>query len=218
MPQINLLSPASKKKVIKAIIPGDPKAEFSLVLPVVLKRSGICLVLGLFLWVILAVNIAKKGKALHTLDQEVQVLVADPKEIEKLRNERAALEKKVKLIDELSSRKFYWYQKFELLSNILPDGVWYEEIYFKPERTVSARGSKATTEERMEFVIRGTAVASSLDDTISLIGNFVEKLERHPEFAKDFDNIDFNTSKGAIGGRDVMKFDFSCQSKSYHGD
>ena len=213
MPQINLLSPAPRNKVTQAVIPGDAKAEFARVSPLLIKRSVICLVVGLVVWIILAVNIVGKEKVKWEIDEKVRVLVADPKEIENLRNERAALEKKVILIDELSSRKFSWYQKFALLTDILPEGIWFEEISFRPGKTTARGKPSAATGEQMEFTLKGTAVAYSLDDAISLIGGFVDKLGKNTDFAKDFEDMDFNTTKGSIGGLDIMKFEFTCSSK-----
>ncbi len=213
MPQINLLSPTSRKKVTNAILSGDPKTELARVLPSTIKRSGICLVLIVIIWIVLAVNVSGKEKVHHEIDEKVKVLVVNPQEIEDLKKERAALEKKVKLIDELSSRKFYWYQKLELLSKILPDGIWFEEISFKPRKATFVKKSTTVEKEQMELSLKAVAVAFSLDDAISLIGGFVGKIEKNPEFAEAFEDIDYNTTKGTIGGLDVMKFDFTCRSK-----
>ena len=220
MPQINLLLSGSKKKTPTLTTAKEPKVGLSSVIPVVAFRCAICLGIGLFVWIVLLINIGKKEEVLRGLEEKVKVLATNPIEIERIRTERAALEKKVKLIDDLSSRKFLWYEKLDLLSSLIPDGIWLTDIYSKQEKaTAKDSGSSENNAasglgEKTVFVIKGTAVAYKIQDAVTLIGSFINNLQNNKDFAKDFTEIKLNTAtKGSIGGLDVMRFDFLCESK-----
>lgn len=220
MPQINLLFSSAKKKVtLVASLPKEPKTELLQVLPAVGIRSAICVGICFIVWIFLFVNISKKNHYLSELEGKAQVLNTNPKEIEKITSERLILEKKASLIEQLSSRKFLWYEKLKFVASLIPDGVWLTDIYFKQEKVQrkdsdTAGKADANTTEKTILVIKGMAVAYKIQDAVSLIGDYIKALQTNQEFAKDFSEIKLNTvSKSTVGGLDVMRFDFLCEAK-----
>lgn len=215
MPQINLLSPGLKKSekqeaATTQLQPG--KKDLSKLSSALILHSAVCGGVLLVVWALLFFNIYQKEKTFKDLEGQVASLAANPKEMENLRNEQAALEKKVKLIDVLSSRKFFWNEKLQLLSNLIPDGVWVTDISSRQEGTITP-GNPASGEKTV-FIIKGTAVAYKIDEAVTLIGSFIKKLQENQDFSKDFTEIKLNNIiKGSVGGLDVMQFDFLCTTK-----
>ena len=187
----------------------ETKVEFAQVIRPIIIRSPIVLGISLIIWVTLLINVSVKEKIFRDLEAKTSVLASNPKEIEKISSERAGLEKKVKLIDELSSRKFFWFEKLNQVGTIIPNGIWLTEVYSKAgPKNANGIGEKTL------FIIRGIAVAYKIDDAVALIGDFIKKLQADQNFSKDFSDIKLNTvSKGSVGGLDVMRFDFLCESK-----
>lgn len=211
MPQINLLSTGQKKKDSKPAVVRDTKPEVTKVIRPALIRSLICFGIGLIIWAVLLVSAAGKQKILNDLSEKTKVLESNPKEIERVRNERSALDKKVKLIDELSSRKFLWYEKLSQIGTIVPSGIWFTEI---TSTKMSSKDLNSGAGERMFFIIRGVAVAYKIDDAITLVGDYIKRLQADQAFSKDFNEIKLNDiNKNTVGGLDVMRFEVLCESK-----
>jgi len=131
------------------------------------------------------------------------------------------LEKKARLIDQLSSRQFFWFQKVQLLADIIPDGVWLTRVYSREEkRAQPARRSSRQQEaddqagQATVLVVQGTAVAYKIQDAVALVGTFIKNLQGSEAFAGDFKEIKLNNiAKTSIGEMDVMKFDLLCEQK-----
>ncbi|GEM_PF-1406549 len=226
MPQINLLSVGGKKKVISAHPSLVFSVDFSEIIPSLLIRSGICLGLTVILWTILGAGISKNVATLNGLEEKVKVLGANPKEIEKIKSERVILEKKISLIDSLSSRKFFWFEKFEILAGLVPNGIWLTEVSTSEDRIsaekIAAIKNKVqnANKEKVALVVKGVAVADEIQNAVGLIGDFIKGLQANWKFSKDFTEIKLNNAtKETIGGIDVMKFDFICESRdAYAGE
>ena len=221
MPQINLLSPVStarrrdrEQKAVAAVKAFSPRFTDAFHLPSnAVRNASICAGVLIVIWLFLFINLKSKQSTLAKFEKEFAALAADPKEMENLRNERTALEQKVKLIDNLSSRKFFLFEKLKLLGGLIPSGIWLTDISSRQERVTSST-DPANFEEKTVFIIKGTAVAYKIDDAVTLIGEFIKKLQNQESFAKDFTEIKLNNiAKGTIGGLDVMQFDLLCVTK-----
>ena len=219
MPQINLLPTATKKRVPK-FFPAGGSLELSELAPLIIFRSSVCAGICILLWLVLLFGLSRKEKALVILTEKVSVLATNPEAIEKLKKERAVLEKKVRVIENLSSRKFFWYEKLDLIARLIPEGVWLTEMYSNEERTqpqeeADSSGNQLSALDTVTvLVIKGMAFAPKIQNAVGLIGNFITSLQSTESFAKDFAEIKLNTAtKGAIGSTDVMNFDFLCETK-----
>ncbi|HOW35909.1 MAG TPA: hypothetical protein PL155_05805 [Candidatus Omnitrophota bacterium] len=217
MPQINLLAqPAKKKKeiAVKPTFASDSKADISDVKPVLIFRCSICLGIIFLIWLPLFINIFLKEGRLKKLTQEVGSLSTSPEEMDKIKKEKVGLEKKIALITELSSRDFLWHRKLDLLADLIPSGIWLTDIYTKKEAGSSRLNPKTGgTTEKVFLVVRGTAVASRIEDAVLLVKNFVENVKSNKEFSKDFAEItSSNIAKSTFGGLDVMRFDLLCEA------
>src|SRR3989338_2350541 len=221
MPQINLLSPEAKKKESRPAIVDAAKVELSQLMRTAIAISVICLVAMLFVWTLLLLSISKKEKILVALKKKTEVLATNPKEMERLKKEKVALEKKVDVIDELSSRKFFWFEKLELIADLIPDGVWLADISSVQQKSGKSDAKPRTVKlkpetptEKAVIVIRGSAVAYKIQDAVSIIANFIKRLQENKNFAKDFKEIKLNTiNKSILGGLDIMKFELICEVK-----
>ncbi|MFA5060363.1 MAG: PilN domain-containing protein [Candidatus Omnitrophota bacterium] len=232
MPQINLLAPGFKKREVtpstasfskaqaqsqfqqktERVYPGISSGVLD-VLPAVGFRCAICGGIILAIWSFFLVNIPGNQKTLKELEVKVSVLATNPKEIERIRTERVILEKKVNLIDNLSSRKFLWSEKLALIADLIPDGVWINEIRSSSKKDAAA-AKAPPSDEKTVFTIKGTAVAYKIQDAVGLISDFIKNLQENADFSKDFQEIKLNTiAKGTVGSLDVMKFDLLCESK-----
>ncbi|MFH1360313.1 MAG: hypothetical protein ABIJ41_04660 [Candidatus Omnitrophota bacterium] len=220
MAQINLLLPGygSGKTEARKVTFKDPKAEFLNISKPLIVYSCISLGLVLVVGIFLSFNLSSKTKILNNLKEQEKALKINPKEIEKIKNERAFLERKVHLIDALSSRDFYYYEKLQLIADLIPDGVWLTEIYSRKEGSASAGRSadkKSLGLEKNVFTIKGIAVSEKLDDAVTLIEKYIELLRSNQEFSKDFGEIKLNNSNlGSVGKQDVMNFDIICEVKA----
>lgn len=156
------------------------------------------------IWGFLFVTVSKERRTVADLDKKIGSLATSPKEIDAIRQQRSALEKKINLIDTLSSRQFFWFQKMQQLADLIPNGVWLTSLQS------SQKGDTVT------LIIRGTSVAVKIDDAVSLIRDFITNLRKNDDFAKDFKNIELrqgDIAKTAIGGMDVMRFAFTCETE-----
>lgn len=217
MPQINLLSQATKKKkevVTKSAFASDSKIDLSDVKPVLIFRCSICLGIIFLIWLPLFINILTKEGRLKQLTKEVGSLSTNPEEMDKVAKQKMGLEKKIALITELSSRDFLWYRKLDLLADLIPSGIWLTDIYTKKEMGSSRLNPKTgSVTEKTFLVIRGTAVAGRIEDAVLLVKNFVDNVKSNKEFSKDFVEItSSNIAKSTFGGLDVMRFDLLCEA------
>lgn len=219
MPHINLLSPGtSAKKIETKIIPSAvSKINIPQILPGLLGRCAVCTGAIVVVWLILAFQISIQEKKLSVASRDTEGLSAYPSKMEAMKKEKEGLEKKALLIDQLSSRQFFWYEKLDLISFLIPQGVWLTDISLRKEK-MSAKEMAALKgvgiEQKTILVVRGTAVAYKIEDAVGLVGSFIHILQGNEQFAKGFKEIKLNTAtKGTLGGLDVMRFDLFCEVK-----
>ena len=228
MPQINLLNPGSggKKESAQGFDLKDvknPKLQFEEISKQLILFSAIAFGCMLFIFIVVSIFNFSKTSRLRGLEKKIKNLKIDPTEMEKMREERRALEKKVNLVDILSSRQFYYYEKMVLIPDLIPWGVWINSMKTQervPAQGVTTRRSRREqTEEKLPsrktlLLISGTAVAGKIDDAVALVGEFIDNLKKDEKFSESFAEIKLeNIVKGSMGSRDVMNFDLVCETK-----
>lgn len=227
MPQINLLSPGInfKKKETKGILLTDPHQEFQSISKALIISSSVCLVFLLVFWLILSFQKSTKEKQLVGLREKFKTLAINPKEIDSLNKEKLALEKKIQLIDTLSSRKFYYFEKLQQISDLIPDGIWLVEISIRTEKKQMPSGKNKDKNkdkdtgkdifEKTTLVIKGKAVADTIQEEVESVDIYLDNLKNSNDFAKDFSEIKLNSvAKSTAGNKDIMTFDFICKTVS----
>lgn len=211
MPQINLLSPTLSKKIKKVKtfelpkvdVPAFSSAIFTVVVPWLAFFLMVSLVLFIFA--------GKKSSDLERLNKKEQDLAIDPQELIKFNNRKAALQKKIALLSDLSSQKFYWADKLSDISDCLPNGVWLSEISVEQRKVFGENlpGKKEEIEQKI-LTIKGSAIAPQIDNAVSFIGEFVNSLKQKTAFSQDFSEIKLSAIyKGTIGKSDVMNFELT---------
>jgi len=215
MPQINLLYPTQGKKM--------PKTKLAFALPKIeVDASAIAKSLAPALTPLIVVLICaslglfyfsnQKANELAKIDKKATAVKIDPQEALKFKNQQEALEKKISLLEELSSHEFFWVDKMDDLSDCLPRGVWLNDLSLNKKKITQevAKGKNEESEQTI-LTIKGSAIAQRIEDAVSYIGEFVNALKQKPSFSKDFSEIKLNAIyKGTIGKSDVMNFELVC--------
>ncbi|MFZ5800469.1 MAG: PilN domain-containing protein [Candidatus Omnitrophota bacterium] len=213
MPQINLLSPVSKKKITrKAIALELPKVDvFSLYPAVFSAVAPLFIILVLISLALFGFNL-KKNNDLGKVTLKEQSLAVEPAELINLNQRKVALDKKIVLLAELSSQRFLWSAKLSDISDCLPAGVWLTDLVLSKKRTQQTSiTSVADQKERLVLTIKGSAVAPQIDNAVAFIGEFVNTLKSRQSFAGDFSEIKLGAIyKATIGKSDVMNFELNC--------
>ena len=146
MAQINLFSPNLNKKIGKSKTFAVSQVEVSS-----LSRATLVLVLPL-LAVLMVISLMlvflTGGKTAHLrrVEKKESTLSVDPQELIKLNKRKGALNKKIELLTELSSRRFSWADKLTQISDSLPNGVWLTEITVSSVKIVSADTKQQKTQ------------------------------------------------------------------------
>ncbi len=216
MPQINLLlSGVGKKKKVKSL--EIPSIELTKVNSVFLPISYLAIAFLLFIWLIISFVIVKDKRELVALENKKSKLTASPQEINLANLKKQQLTTKSALLDELSSRKFFWFEKLARVALFVPDGVWLNEISLDKDNTPSspaeAKKEKNAGElplDKYILTIKGSAFAYKIQDAVTLIGKFNNLLKEDKNFAKDFSEVTLSgVSKSSISKTDIMNFEFN---------
>ena len=216
MPQINLLNPAIGKKIKKtkaAKAVETSKTEVNGI-PKILFAPGLTMSIMLCLWLIMGQQVSAKNKILKTLLQKERALSVNPKKLVELNNIKQVLEERLYFVEDLLFRNFFWSDKLEEISKVIPFGVWLKSISLQ-KRSIELQGSKDESKDKyLVLSIIGRAVAPKIQDAIDLIGRFNVLLKKDESFSKDFFDIELKSVfKGAIAKTDVMSFEFVCTLK-----
>lgn len=106
-----------------------------------------------------------------------QGMLPDKKNIDSISQEMRELRSKIATINEVTAKKsMTWSQKFNLLSDQIPKGVWLTRILW----------------DGKTLVLEGSAY-SRFRDEINLVGNFVAALKKEESFMKDFVSVELSS-------------------------
>lgn len=210
MPQINLLSSSYSKKKKKDKPLKIPRAELSKISSSFLPVSYAAIIVLSSIWLILSFVVLKERKELANLEKKERALSASPQEINQLILKKDSLNKKIVLLDKLSSRNFFWSDKLRQIAEFIPDGVWLREISLD-RKILKVEDSKKKEVSLPLYLlnIKGGAFAYKIQDAINLIGQFNNSLKQDEQFTKDFSNVKLETvAKSTIAKTDIMNFEF----------
>lgn len=175
MIEINLLPPELRKKKTLHV-----EVE-QIVSPKVLLTFLGCFVLAHT--VILTASFIS-AKRLEIIKTNWNGLSPQRARITQLNTDYADIQQKVLLIEKLIGERILWTRKLNLLSELLVNGVWLNQLSIDTR----IEGKK----EKPAYVcltIRGSA-ASRAKNEPALIGKFMQNLKGSPEFAADFAEIE----------------------------
>ena len=162
-----------------------------------LPRGIVVGVGGLFVFILISIHLLLIGiwgvkfSKHHELESTWQKMSPDKQNLDSINSELKDIKAKTTTITDLTSKKsIRWSEKFNILSNVMPKGVWLRRIFWNNN----------------VLTIEGNAV-SKLDDEISLVGSFVANLKKEENFAKDFNSLELNSvTRSKKGSTDVADF------------
>ncbi len=213
MPQINLLLTAAGKKK-KARSWEGPKAELTSAAPAFVPILYVIIAILLLVWLVLSFIITKEKRELSILEKKVNSLTVSPAQIKNINLNKEQLSNKAVLLENLSSRKFFWAEKLEKISDFVLRGIWLTEISLNKLVSAATDSKKEKGKEnqpdRYMLTIKGCAFAYKIQDAITLIGKFNNLLKEDEDFSQDFSKIKLNNvAKSLIGKTDIMNFEFN---------
>ena len=186
MIEINLLPEnlRKEKKKLNINIPMLPKKKLFKVL---IGTAGI-LIIG---HVLLTSTLVVKKIRLLRLTKHWEEIKPVKEKIDILKKDMNFAEDKTQAIEQLTTKaKIIWSEKFNLISNVIPDGVWLRRIF------VSGQDLK----------IEGSAVSKSGEEMIA-VGKFANNLKKEDRFYFDFKDIGVTSIKRRkIGSVEIVDF------------
>jgi Tfp pilus assembly protein PilN len=171
MIEINLLPPQLRKK----------EPAFKLAIP----RETLYLVGGTVLAILIFIHIALIGvltaRSIRytNLNRIWQNLVPDKEKIDALNKEQKKISERVNSIAKLTKKgRISWAKKLNILSDVMPQGVWLRRIEFT--------GS--------ELIIEGSSVSLKGEEVI-LVNKFSSALKNDKDFYFDFKDMELDSIK-----------------------
>jgi type IV pilus assembly protein PilN len=176
MIRINLL-PSEEKSARKSL---TIKRPTGMLLPLLLLGTGVTVVVANV--VHQQAQIQSLSRDLHSVETEITRLAPEVALVERLGKERAELDLRLSVIDELSRKRFYAVRLMDELDRAVPDYLWIT--------SASQTGPDQMSIEGVTF--------SNL-----IIADYMTRLDRSPYFAE----VDLSQAeRGEIEERDVVKF------------
>jgi len=171
MIEINLLPPEARKK----------EQNFKLPIPketLVLFGGAVIVLLVLIHLLLMGALAAKKVKYLG-LNMEWQKILPEKTKIDTLKSDQKEITEKIKSIDKLTKKgRMSWARKLNIISDVLPQGVWVRLINFS---------GKSLTIEGSSVSLRG--------EEVILVNKFASALKNNADFYSDFKNLEVGSIK-----------------------
>ena len=186
MIEINLLAEnlRKEKKKLNINIPTFPQKK---IFKVLIGTAGILIIIH----VLLTSTLVVKKIRLLRLTKHWEEIKPVKEKIDILKKDMNFAEDKTQAIEQLTTKaKIIWSEKFNLISNVIPDGVWLRRIF------VSGQDLK----------IEGSAVSKSGEEMIA-VGKFANNLKKEDRFYFDFKDIGVTSIKRRkIGSVEIVDF------------
>ncbi|MEI7998097.1 MAG: PilN domain-containing protein [Candidatus Omnitrophota bacterium] len=127
-----------------------------------------------------------------------QKMLPDKSNLDSINQELQDLRGKTSIITDITSKKaMLWSQKLNVLSDVMPKGVWLKKITWK-DNVVSIEGS----------------VVSKFREEITIAGNFVSNLKKEEGFAKGFSSIELSSvNRSKKGMTEIVDFIITAKVK-----
>lgn len=168
-------------------------------LPDLSEVKAVPIIIGAFsfligLYLILSVILAVKTGALNKLNNEWQAMLADKQNVDEIKKEIKYFKNKSDFIDKLIGGRLLWAKKLNQLSDLMPDGIWLENL------ELGERKSKRA------LILKGNVFSRGKEET-ALIGDFIKSLRDNKDFFADFSDIESESIKRhKLGETEVMEF------------
>lgn len=168
-------------------------------LPDLSEIKAIPIIIGVFsfligVYLILSIILAVKTGALNRLNNEWQGMTGEKQHVDEIKKEIKYFKGKADLIDKLVGGRMLWAKKLNQLSDLIPDGIWLENLEL---------GSR---KDQQVLILKGNVFSRSKEET-ALTGDFIKSLRDNREFFADFSDIELESIKRhKLGETEVMEF------------
>ncbi|HBR14608.1 MAG TPA: hypothetical protein DD723_03560 [Candidatus Omnitrophica bacterium] len=185
MIEINLVPVHLRKKRKSQFLPGG----LNIPLEVVIGLGGGVLILLIVAHVgLLFINMSQLGRH-KKLQAKWEEMSPAKQNVDLVIKEMRAFQSKLKSIEAIMPKKeILWSQKLNILSDVLPRGVWLKRITLNQET----------------LLIEGSAISRQSEEMIN-VHSFAANLKKENEFLEHFTEIDL----GSIQRRKVQKIDIA---------
>jgi|GEM_PF-2592308 len=199
MLKINLLPPELRRKKRKKVVVFEPTQTFLILVVVceLLAFTGVYLMIN--------TTAGNKQKELNAINAEIERLKAEVRDVENLKSQALALEKKVQIIDELMLSRLIWSKRLNELSNLLPENVWITSLSISTQSVASPGGGPPVTKKVLNLT--GKVLNPPGEKAVDLVGTFMNNMKTNPSFSAVFDEPEFiSSSTESSGDQQLLVF------------
>lgn len=146
----------------------------------------------------LTINWLVKRIALQQVSNNWKSVEPDKKAIDAIGEEVKAINKKMKSLEDfVKKRQTTWSQKINIISDVMPKGVWLTKLVI----------------DEKSLVLQGMGVSKQRNEIV-MIGSLNTALKKEPMFASDFSNIEVNAiNRAKFNTADVSQFTLTAKLK-----
>ena len=211
MIELNLLPQELRKKRKKIELPEIP------IIPIAASVIVALILIQLLLTVLIFTSKAQLNSAEKTWTE----LGPKKAEFDKIKNEIALGNQKIKAIDQLIADRLSWSHLLNRLSDSLMSNVWLTEFSYNEKKAAPVvkkskkRKKKTVTPTISEETLTLSGSASGRgEESTAYIARFIRALKNNQEFFRNFDDIELVSIKqGTVSGQSVMNFKIVCKFK-----
>ncbi len=188
MIEINLLPPERRKKTLE--LPKFP------LLPVGMGILGILVTVNFTLGLI----VGRRNAQIKRLTEEWELNLPSKQQADAISSTINELRTKKEVMDSLIGRRFLWSKKLNLLSDLIPRGIWLTRL------SLDEKGD-------LRFLtLEGVAMPLKGREMVTLVTKFMDALKEDKEFFEGFEAIELGPIKRKkVEKIEVMKFTLVCQ-------
>lgn len=188
MIEINLLPPERRKKTLE--LPKFP------LLPVGMGILGILVTVNFTL----GLMVGRRNAQIKRLTEEWELNLPLKQQADAISSTINELRTKKEVMDSLIGRRFLWSKKLNLLSDLIPRGIWLTRL------SLDEKGD-------LRFLtLEGVAMPLKGQEMVTLVTKFMDALKEDKEFFEGFEAIELGPIKRKkVEKIEVMKFTLVCQ-------
>ncbi len=221
MPQINLLPPSLSKT--KKLDKSPKKSSINLkdrlkFVPIWLRLTPLVnIVLFVFLtgFIFYLINGRKSYiKNFYKLDNQ-NIQLGIPQQLKDVIENKENLKEWIKIIENIKAKWFIISEKLNIISDILPDGVWLSELSIeKKGMTKGVSPANAQNSDSISLRLKAKAFSLKEQELLDIAGQFLNSLKKDEKFSLDFKNITLGKlNRTKIGNFEILEFNIECEGK-----
>lgn len=165
--------------------------------------------LGFFL--MLGAVTGAQGFALTKLEKELKNLETSRRELRDIKTHLRFLQGQISAAEKMLIPAFFWSQKMNDISDLLPPGVWLTQMELEHRRVTGSQGEILS--EGSLLMIHGRVYSKEKDEA-AIVGKYISALKAKKGFSKDFEDIRLeNVQTRGLGQIQAAEFVLACPLK-----